>query len=927
MIRLFVNQFKSKDDYRNKEFEKCLEINSLNKDIDKIVLLKCDNRLTYDDFFQEINKSAKEEDISIIANLDIYLGNNFKRYLKGMERKVCYALSRWETNFGTSLFLRGEDSQDTWIFKGNIEGVYGYFNIGTLGCDNKLVYELRKAGYTVLNPSKTIKTFHIHSGQLPNNAHHDFSLRISPPYEFVTPEELKPFLSIVTRRHPNRSIMFKKNRASVLMQEDNDYEHVIIQDDVGVGSYEANRLFVQNKDKINGNYVFMLDDDDVLVGSKLITDLKEVVENHSPDLMFIKMLAGDQEIPSSEVWMKNELKPGHVGTSCVVVKNKLWKDTIDRFTAKQTGDFDFIKEVLSKAKKVVWVNKLYSKTMSVSWGKSEEELVAELVTGLVVTYNTKELVEKAINSVRRHHPNMRIVIIDGSDLVDPCYRYVERLADDKIRVFHTGYNIGHGRGLCEGIKYVDTPYVLIFDSDIEMVKSPLGGMLEMMEENTWGVGHIEKVDLGGHEYGLRKEEMSKGQMDYLHPYFCLIQMKEYKKYPSFIHHGAPAVNIMLYLHRMCLSGRVIKEFKGLGHTLNSGGTWVEKLNEWVIHRTRGTRDVRVKRRLTEIEGVWEKVVDPGVQNMNKEKVVCITCTGDRPLAFGLSQRWIENQTLIPDKWIVVDDGKVPIDSSKLPSFAMYVRRMPSGDCSMIQNLEEAFKYISEEKIVIWEDDEYYAPRYLEVMAKKLETYSLVGIGKSKYYHLFKRSYHHHANMGHASLAQTAFRKEFLPEVIGVLSGNAFLDIRIWSIVNSGFINLKETNLKERISKDGRALIFDEGNEYLYVGMKGMPGRVGIGSGHNGNRTVDTRGDKLKEWIPVGKDYNSYYEIMTHGREVVKMIIIPSVVKKKLTLALPVVKKELMLALLPVAKKENRRPKIQKFVRRSKILRRVSTISR
>jgi hypothetical protein len=224
---------------------------------------------------------------------------------------------------------------------------------------------------------------------------------------------------------------------------------------------------------------------------------------------------------------------------------------------------------------------------------------------------------------------------------------------------------------------------------------------------------------------------------------------------------------------------------------------------------------------------------------------------------------MKNQTLRPKQWIVVDDGKIPMDVSILPSFAKYIRREPleSGN-TMIQNMREGLKYVEGKKIIIWEDDEYYASRYIEVMSKKLDEYELVGIGRSKYYYLPGSTYHIHSNMGHASLAQTAFRDTFLPEVLSVLSGNVFLDTRIWNIVNEGFVNLKETGLKERVSKDKRALLFDDGADCLYVGMKGLPGRAGAGSGHKGIGDYDPERKKLKELIPVLEDYNTYCNIFS-----------------------------------------------------------------
>lgn len=488
--------------------------------------------------------------------------------------------------------------------------------------------------------------------------------------------------------------------------------------------------------------------------------------------------------------------------------------------------------------------------------------IEDLITGVTVSYNTKELLEKAISSIRKFHPKMKLIIVDGSDRRNPCYEYIKNLADEYTRIFHTDENIGHGRGLCIGINYINTPYFLTFDSDIEMMKSPLQKMFDMIEEDTYGVGYTEPTDFGGHEWGSRKNKMHEGPIKYLHPYFCLIQKKEYDKLPPFIHHGAPAVNTMLAIHRKGIADKVIKEFDGLGHTASSGWTWTGKMREYILHNTRGTRDTNLKSNIPEIPGKWEKVIDPGIGG-----VTCITCTGDRPIPFDLSLKWMKNQKIKPSQWIIVDDGFTPIKVPDLP-YITYIRREPKSTDpkhTMILNMQEAIKHILGEKIIIWEDDEYYSPDYIQDISSLLDKYIIVGIGRSKYYFLPGNTYYSHNNMGHASLAQTSFRKEILPEIIDVLEGDSFFDVRIWKIFNDKDVTLKETGLHERVTNDGRGFIFNDKDKSLYVGMKGMPGRRGIGSGHKGIGAKDTNNlDVLHGWIPNLQDCEIYISLLENN---------------------------------------------------------------
>jgi hypothetical protein len=373
MIRLFVNKFLSENPDRNAEFSACLTANLENEDIDEVVFVKDINggKPTYNQYFHAINKVVKEDDISIIANADIYMGEDLKYHLRRMTSKTCYALSRWEVhpNGAVSLFNR-LDSQDTWIFKGFVKGVFGDFCIGTLGCDNRIAYELTKSGYRVSNPSYTIKTYHLHLGKLPNNGHHDSSVVVPAPYQYLPPEELRPFLSIVTRKHPNRPTMFVKCRASVLMQKDDDYEHVILEDKLGIGANAANRMFYDNRQLIRGQYVFILDDDDMLTSTELVGDMKRIVDDKSPDVVFIRMLINGVLYPTDVCWGKG-VTVCHVGSFNLVIKRDLWLDNIDNFSDRRIGDFQFFDSIMKKSPVVYWQDKLYGGTQRVSHGQAE----------------------------------------------------------------------------------------------------------------------------------------------------------------------------------------------------------------------------------------------------------------------------------------------------------------------------------------------------------------------------------------------------------------------------------------------------------------------------------------------------------------------------------------------------------------------------
>jgi hypothetical protein len=233
-------------------------------------------------------------------------------------------------------------------------------------------------------------------------------------------------------------------------------------------------------------------------------------------------------------------------------------------------------------------------------------MIINIMTGLTITFNTKTLIERALISIRKFHPELPILIIDGSDKNNDCYKYLDGVKSSVTMVIHTDYNIGHGRGMDMGLRMINTEFALIFDSDIEMLKSPISGMLAMMHPDTFGCGWVYEVGEDGFDYGTPGRHQLK-IVPYLHPYFQLINIANYKKFAPYCHHGAPCYKTMLDIYNKGLSKKILKHFNGLtGHTSGEGVNWIGKPSEYIRHDFGGTRIANKKAGLREIPGAWER---------------------------------------------------------------------------------------------------------------------------------------------------------------------------------------------------------------------------------------------------------------------------------------------------------------------------------
>lgn len=190
------------------------------------------------------------------------------------------------------------------------------------------------------------------------------------------------------------------------------------------------------------------------------------------------------------------------------------------------------------------------------------------ITAVTVVYNTPSLIKIAVKSIRKYYPTMPIVIIDGSPVGSECFLTTLAMMDKHTHVEHTHQNVGHGPGMCRAINMSKTPYILLFDSDIEMKGRCLEQMMLKLTEsqNVYGVGKVVKVD----RYGIN---CSSG-IPYLHPHFALISKRNYNKFFPFVHSGAPCIKAMIKLSQQ--RQIFVYDFP---------------VENYVLHKERGTRNV------------------------------------------------------------------------------------------------------------------------------------------------------------------------------------------------------------------------------------------------------------------------------------------------------------------------------------------------
>ncbi|MFV1846451.1 glycosyltransferase family A protein [Stenotrophomonas maltophilia] len=221
----------------------------------------------------------------------------------------------------------------------------------------------------------------------------------------------------------------------------------------------------------------------------------------------------------------------------------------------------------------------------------------------------------------------------------------------------------------------------------------------------------------------------------------------------------------------------------------------------------------------------------------------LTATGARPAAWALCERWMARQDYAgPIRWIIVDDGPEPqpVTFQRKGWQLVLVRPSPHwapGQNTQARNLLKGLAAVGpDERLVIIEDDDWYAPDWLTTVAAELEHAELVGEHRARYYNVEQRRGRQLANTGHASLCSTAIRGSALRDFTDACrSRPKFIDLELWR------------RPRERRLFGGHRV----------VGIKGLPGRGGIGMGHDTDfkGEADVSGALLRHWI--GEDAEVY----------------------------------------------------------------------
>lgn len=182
----------------------------------------------------------------------------------------------------------------------------------------------------------------------------------------------RPFLEVLTRTFNQRPRMLTNNIESLMNQDCPDWLQTILSDEEARGVAWAQENMANYSTHLQGEYIWILDDDDMAIHPALVCELKDIAREHQPDVIMVKMDHKERGVlPDSAHWGKPPVH-GFIGCSAYIVKRELWQAHAGAFLpGTYSSDFTFIKSIFDSEPSIYWHDVIASQVQRIGLGKPE----------------------------------------------------------------------------------------------------------------------------------------------------------------------------------------------------------------------------------------------------------------------------------------------------------------------------------------------------------------------------------------------------------------------------------------------------------------------------------------------------------------------------------------------------------------------------
>jgi len=194
--------------------------------------------------------------------------------------------------------------------------------------------------------------------------------------------------------------MLSRNIESVRAQTSKDWEQLFIVDSKGDNGIPwANEQLSRFKSYIQGEWVFILDDDCRLTDFEFVSSVRDALVPRA-DMVMVRTRRPQLKpslLPPDGKWgMENREKLEkhegiHVNCLTYVVRRGLWLNTIHEFKG-HSGARTFFQAVMRVKPHIVWLDRVMSTTQQLGRGKNFEECEPRWFDRIAKEYDLKKVV-------------------------------------------------------------------------------------------------------------------------------------------------------------------------------------------------------------------------------------------------------------------------------------------------------------------------------------------------------------------------------------------------------------------------------------------------------------------------------------------------------------------------------------------------------
>lgn len=157
----------------------------------------------------------------------------------------------------------------------------------------------------------------------------------------------------------------------------NEIVHIIVEDTVGVGIGGMFEEFGRRVGELQGQYIYILQDDDILAGNEAAARVQRFAKAEGwPEVIICRNLKRGCIYPT---YWNAEPRLMHIDLGNYVVRADVMRENAWRFGKRYEGDFDFIHALWEQGQRFAWLEMLISREQlsQPGLGRSEDELRKE----------------------------------------------------------------------------------------------------------------------------------------------------------------------------------------------------------------------------------------------------------------------------------------------------------------------------------------------------------------------------------------------------------------------------------------------------------------------------------------------------------------------------------------------------------------------